>query len=430
MKAAVAALCLALATGPAIARTWTENEVIDLQRAAYAAEQEGLPLPAQALGQLALARHLDDIAPIYANEVDWAADGLFETLAAAYARGSVEPASADVDWHVPRPPAPDMAALTAALDAGVAPREVLARLLPSSDDYRALRAELARLLALPEGADERRRIDQVRANLERWRWLPRQFPARRVEVRIAQYELLYYRGDGTSVKHAVIVGARRTPSPTFEALIVTATINPDWVLPSSIITELLPRFRRNPASAEREGYEVLGDDGRVVDPSLVNWRARPFPYRLRQRPGPANALGRVRLDMPNPYAVYLHDTPSRTLFARSERALSHGCIRVENPVALAAALLAAPEWDDAGLQAVIETGATQTVTLTEPSPVFVLYLTTGVQPDGSLAYYEDIYRRDDAIVAALDRAPTPETAFAAAAGASECGHAGDARRLP
>jgi murein L,D-transpeptidase YcbB/YkuD len=295
-----------------------------------------------------------------------------------------------------------MSALGASLDAGAPPGRLLAGLLPDSEEYPLLRAELVRLNALGDDADERGRIPQLRANLERWRWLPRYLPLRRVEVRLAQFELYFHRENAPSARHAVIVGAQRTPSPVFAAEIVSVTLNPYWDPPASIAAnELLPRFRRNRAAARREGFEAIDGSGRVIDD--VDWSARPFPYRLRQRPGEANALGRLRLDLPNPYAVYLHDTPNKRLFARDERAFSHGCIRVENPVALAAALMASPEWDEAELGAAIETGASQAIALPAPVPIYVLYFTAVAQADGSILYSNDLYRRDSAIATALDR---------------------------
>src|SRR5690606_28524342 len=153
---------------------------------------------------------------------------------------------------------------------------------------------------------------------------------------------------------------------------------------SIVLNELAPRFARNPAAASREGYDVLDAAGRIVDPSAVNWNARPFGYQLRQRPGPGNALGRLRFDLPNPFAVYLHDTPNRTSFARAARALSHGCVRVESPVALAAALAEAPGWSEAELQAQIDAGAESRLPLPDPVPVSILHFMTALPPGGEI----------------------------------------------
>ena len=131
---------------------------------------------------------------------------------------------------------------------------------------------------------------------------------------------------------------------------------------------------------------MIDADGVVVVPSAVDWSARPFPYQLRQRAGAANALGRIRFDLPNPFAIYLHDTPNRALFARTERALSHGCIRVAEPASLAEAVINAPEWKRTEIDAAIATGESRTVTLAAPVPIYILYLTAAAAEDGDVAY--------------------------------------------
>ncbi len=397
---------LALFLGqPAAAQIWRPDQVDDLVRAAETAPLEGLPVPEDGLAQVLLMQHLNDVDANAAPALDMVAETLFIELAQSYARGGVDPALADHDWSIPRPPAPDQNALIANLRAGAHPSVLLAGLLPASDDYRALRAELARLRADRSDPEASAHLTQVLANLERWRWLPRTLPPRRIEVRLAQYELKYFDGvNAAPTSYDVIVGAPRTPSPVFAATIESITLNPDWDPPASIVTrELLPRFRRNPAEASREGYEVLDADGNAVDAGAVNWQARPFPYHLRQLPGAHNALGRLRFDLPNPFSVYLHDTPSQTLFSRENRALSHGCIRVKAPTALAAALLGDP-WSATILEDSIAQGATQTIPLSQPTPVYLLYLTAVADENGAVAYLNDINRRDAALVARLDGA--------------------------
>jgi murein L,D-transpeptidase YcbB/YkuD len=246
-------------------------------------------------------------------------------------------------------------------------------------------------------------MTQILANMERWRWLPRSFPARRVEVRLAQYELRYFDGvTSAPMLYDVIVGAPRTPSPVFAATIGSVTLNPDWNTPMSIVnSELLPRFRRDPSRVTREGYQVLDANGSAVDPAVVDWQARPFPYHLRQVPGAQNALGQLRFDLPNPFSVYLHDTPSQSLFERTTRALSHGCIRVKTPIALAASLLGDP-WTESAINDAIAQGATQTIRLSQPTPVYLLYLTAVLGEDESVLYLDDINRRDAALAARLN----------------------------
>lgn len=402
---ALLSLALFFSISPAaFARSWTAPQLDDLERAALAAPEEGVPAAATATEHLVQMRRVRAIDPVYQGAVDLAADDLFAQLAQAFARGAINPASVDREWRLAPPPPTDIATLSAALDAGAAPSVLLRGLLPSSPDYRALRAELLRLAGEPDSETLLAQRAQIRANLERWRWLPRHWPERRVEVRLAQFELTFYPGAGAApLTHAVIIGARRTPSPVFSAAIESVRLNPDWTPPQNIlVNELLPRFRRDPSAAVREGFEAVDAEGQVVSAADIDWRARPFPYQVRQRAGPGNALGRLRFNLPNPYAVYLHDTPNRGLFTRADRALSHGCIRVQAPVALAAAVIGVAGWDVASLEAAIETGEPRTIDLAAPTPVYVLYLTTARGEDGAIVYLDDLYRRDRALIAALD----------------------------
>jgi murein L,D-transpeptidase YcbB/YkuD len=309
----------------------------------------------------------------------------------------------DKDWRIARP-ALDLARLKQDLEAGAMPSALLASLLPQTPEYNLLRQQLALVSAEPPGKERDDKLLRIRANLERLRWLPRILPAARVEVRIPAYRLDLYRG-ARVVSHDVIVGARRTPSPTFAAEIQSVTLNPVWDPPASIERELISRFRRNRAAAVRERFEGVLPNGQIVDAAQINWNAKPFVYDIRQRPGPANALGLIRFNLPNPYAVYLHDTPSRALFDREKRALSHGCIRVRDPMALAIALLDSAEWDEASLAAAAKPGETVVVSLPTSIPVYILYMTTDIN-DGAITYYGDVYRRDQVIVDALDKAQT------------------------
>jgi L,D-transpeptidase YcbB len=404
------------APAPAVVN-WTPEKLEDLRRTAEAAPAEGLPAETAALDELAQFAHRAETHPTASAQLDIAADALFASLAHSFAQGASDPAIADSEWRIPLAAAPDMDALRAQLAAGGLPSTLLAPLLPQSDDYRALRAELALVSAEIDesdeaaGADRAMRLVQLRANLERWRWLPRDLPASRVEVRVPQFEVVLMRPDNAPLVHAAIVGARNAPTPSFAAEIRSVTINPTWTPPHSIlVNELLPRFRRDPNAAEREGFDVIAANGAVVAPSAIDWSARPFPYQLRQRPGAANALGRIRFDLPNPFAIYLHDTPNRALFARTDRALSHGCIRVAEPAGLAEAVINAPEWTRAEIEAAIATGESRTVALSAPVAIFVLYLTAAAGEDGQVAYVRDLYGRDAGVIRALD---APDAALVA-----------------
>lgn len=406
----------AAACAPAVAQSpWNEAALDDLEAVAAATELEGLPREDIALAELARFRHMAVTDPAAEAQTDIAADALFRSLARSFSQGGADPARADPDWAIPLSAAPDLDALAAARDAGALPSTLLRPLLPANDDYLRLRAELARVRE--EAGDDDTRIEPLRASLERWRWLPRTFADRRLEVRIPQYELRFLSGGDANASHRVIVGALDSQTPSFVAEIASVTFNPSWEPPASIAAELLARFRRDPAAAAREGFEALDANGEIV--ADVDWDTRPFGYRLRQRPGPANALGRIRFDMANDFAIRLHDTPSRTLFARDQRALSHGCIRVEAPEALAVGVLGREEWTLAAVDAAIEAGDQQIVTLGETLPVYLLYITASVSEDGEIAYARDIYRRDRAIVAALD-GPDVALARRAAAQPARC----------
>ncbi len=420
--AAALTACVPVSVHSAPVQTWSAPALADLRAVAASTTAEGLPAETAALAELDAfaARAASD--PTAAAQLDIAADALYASLATAFARGAADPAVGDPNWRIPLNAAPDMADLNAQRAAGAPPSTTLRALLPQSGDYRVLREALAAVAAEPpdamdQGLTRDLRLLRIRANLERWRWLPRDMADTRLEVRVPHMKVALYNAQSAPRMHAVIVGARATPSPSFAAQVRSLTLNPTWTPPSSIlVNELLPRFRRDPGLADREGFDVISGEGAIVSPDTVDWSARPFPYRLRQRAGAANALGRVRFDLPNPFAVYLHDTPNRTLFARTDRALSHGCIRVEDPVGLAQAMLSAPEWRREEIEAAIETGETRTITLAHPIDIYVLYLTAAANGD-EVVYFDDLYRRDEPVVRALD---APDAALVAVHPTSTC----------
>lgn len=399
--------CAPAAQAPINTPAWAPAALQQLKTAAIDATGEGLPSEQAALDEL---RRFETAAPsdrVAAQQLDVAADALFASLARSFAQGATDPARADAAWTIEPPPPPDLAALHAARAEGADVRTVLGALLPQNDEYVALREELARTIDEPSeashanGLDRDTRVARLRANLERWRWLPRDMPASRVEVRLPQAEVLLYRDHETATRHTAIVGARQSPTPTFAAEITSITINPSWTPPAQIVRdELLPQFRRDPSAAARGGFDAIDAAGAVVEG--VDWTARPFPYGLRQRPGPSNALGRLRFDLPNPFAIYLHDTPNRALFAQQQRLFSHGCIRVDDPVGLAEAVLQDPDWSRESLESAANTGVSQTIVVATPMPVFVIYLTATRDDHGAIVFHEDVYDRDQALVAQLD----------------------------
>jgi L,D-transpeptidase YcbB len=264
------------------------------------------------------------------------------------------------------------------------PSAALSSLLPTHPQYGALKRALA---ATPES--DRARRDLIRTNLDRWRWMPRDLGRRHVMVNVPAFSASLVEDGQVAARHKVIVGATRTPTPQLDATITGITFNPWWTVPQSIIREMRS-FR---------GYEVRQGDGfRIV----------------RQPPGPANALGRVKFEMQNDHAIYLHDTPAQALFARDVRAFSHGCIRTQLVRDLAALLLAPTgRWDRAAIDRAIDTGRTTLAPLAEPVPVYIAYFTAVATEGGNLVTYPDLYGRDAPVRQALNRTPggiTPQLA--------------------
>jgi murein L,D-transpeptidase YcbB/YkuD len=263
------------------------------------------------------------------------------------------------------------------------------------------------------------RVAQIRANLERWRWMPRNVPERRIVVNTAAFELEAFNGDQVAVRSKVIVGDRRHPTPLLQAMAVAVTVNPPWNVPASIArNEILPHVRKDPNYLRSQSMVLL--NGSPGDPygETVNWRAvspARLPYRFQQLPGPSNALGALKLELPNQFNVYLHDTPAKGLFARSDRALSHGCVRVEQILPLAAfAVGGDAEQSRSMLAGEVASGTTHTLSLGTPLRIYIGYWTVFVGEDGELAFREDIYGRDGALLAAMDRRRAGTAAMAAA----------------
>ena len=211
-----------------------------------------------------------------------------------------------------------------------------------------------------------------------------------------------------------VVGKPYRSTPVFSDTITYIEFNPTWTVPPTIFAkDTLPAIKSDPGYLKKKNMQVLTMDGVEVNPDTVNWQLYPrqgFPYMIRQRPGPDNALGRVKIMFPNEHMVYLHDTPSRDLFNRSERTFSSGCIRVENAEQLAQLLLDDPEkWSPAAIDAVIEGGKTRRVSLRQPMPIYLVYWTVQVLENGEVQFKRDPYNRDALILDVLDRPFVPES---------------------
>jgi murein L,D-transpeptidase YcbB/YkuD len=252
------------------------------------------------------------------------------------------------------------------------------------------------------------RVDQLIANLERRRWLGAAPGRRQVRVNMAAFTLEAIDGPAVALRMRVVVGQPYRPTPEFSDRIRYLVLNPYWEVPPRLAAQdKLPLIRRDPDYLAREHIRVLSgwaEDARQIDPATIDWQhlRTPLPYRLRQDPGPWNALGRIKFMFPNAHDVYLHDTPARALFEHAERGFSSGCIRLQEPLALADWLLSGdPRWSPEALRAAIDSGQTRTVNLREPVPVYLLYWTAWVDSDGTVQFRRDIYDRDAPLAAAL-----------------------------
>jgi murein L,D-transpeptidase YcbB/YkuD len=247
-----------------------------------------------------------------------------------------------------------------------------------------------------------RRVDQLRASLERARWVVHSVADDYIVVNIAGFSARLVRDQQTAWETKVQVGSEYHKTPVFRDEMKYVVLNPTWTVPYSIATkEMLPRIQREPDYFAERDFDIKNRDGQLVAADNIEWQSLSrgnFGYTFIQRPGPNNALGQVKFIFPNEHAVYLHDTPSKALFDKAKRAFSHGCIRVEQPMELAQLLLADKGWDNERIAANKET---KTVFLSQPLTVLIMYWTASVLPDGTVQFFNDIYDRDDAVLNAL-----------------------------
>jgi murein L,D-transpeptidase YcbB/YkuD len=253
-------------------------------------------------------------------------------------------------------------------------------------------------LNVPIGA----RIVQIELNLERWRWMPDDFGPRHLLVNIPSYHVVARENGKTVLEMRVIVGKGKTnETPIFSSTMTTVVFSPYWNIPGSIVkTETAPAMARDPEYLSKNDIEILRvskTGAAPVDASSVNW-SDPQEVRqlaFRQRPGPKNALGHVKFLFPNDFEVYLHDTPNDKPFARAMRALSHGCVRVEEPHVLASYILRGyPEWDSRRILDAMHSGVEKHVKLNEAVPVHIVYFTSWVDDAGALHFQPDVYGYD------------------------------------
>lgn len=283
-----------------------------------------------------------------------------------------------VDWHV-KDDDLNVYDQQALVNRAVASHEIadtFRSLLPTHPQYAALKSLLAT-------TSDKAMKDRLRINLDRWRWLPRDLGQKYVLVNVPAYTVSLVESGQTLNRRRAVAGALKTPTPQLSAMITGAIFNPWWEVPQSISNEV----------AGKKGYVSVKLPGGGV--------------RYRQPPGPTNALGRVKLVMGNPYAIYLHDTNAKKLFDTKARAYSHGCIRTEDAVGFAATLLDGTEWTREKINQTVASGKATQANLATPIPVYIVYFTVAATSDGPPMSYADMYGRDKPVLAALtDRSGT------------------------
>ncbi|MDG9729320.1 L,D-transpeptidase family protein [Ignatzschineria sp. RMDPL8A] len=253
------------------------------------------------------------------------------------------------------------------------------------------------------------RIEKIKVNLERWRWMPRSMGDHYIVVDIPGFEYYVVKEGEVTLRAKTVVGKDLRPTPVFSSDMNHIVFSPYWHVPRSMaVKDQLPRLKNDPNIVMNRNIRVFDSKGKEVDPRSVDWsqyNQRNFPYSLRQDPGRNNALGQVKFMFPNSHAIYLHDTPQKYLFERESRMFSSGCIRIENPTELAVYFLEEQGWDENRVQKAYERGRETTVKLPNDKkiPVFTLYMTTKAKKDGTILFRPDIYKRDGSIIAASKR---------------------------
>ncbi|MDH3662981.1 MAG: L,D-transpeptidase family protein [Alphaproteobacteria bacterium] len=264
------------------------------------------------------------------------------------------------------------------------------------------------------------RIEQLVLNLERRRWMADSLASRYIYVNLADFHLqLVDRGE-VVFDTPVVIGSLYNKTPVFSADMTHLVINPYWNVPPSIAKdELLSKAKSDPDYFRKNGFDLFENwslNAKRLDPANISWSSldpKEFGYKLRQRPGPTNALGRLKFMLPNDYNIYLHDTPDRTHFDANERSSSHGCVRVADPEALASAILSSQaDWTLDEILNVVESGERKQVNLRRSLPVQITYLTAWVDDDNRVHFRNDVYDRDQILADALTNNPRRRGLFA------------------
>lgn len=260
------------------------------------------------------------------------------------------------------------------------------------------------LKALNESLESR--IEKLRVNMERARWVVSNLSDRYIVVNIPAFKAYYMEDNKIRFATNVQVGRPYTKTPVFKDRLAYIEFNPTWTVPTSIIrNSIIPHLKKDPGYLGKNHFDLLDQAGNMIDTSTINFSkisASNFPYIVRQRPGSWNSLGLVKFIFPNKYSVFMHDTPSKSLFDRSERAFSHGCIRTQHPMELAAILLEGTAYNKAKIDEIIQSGKTTRVNPANDVDVMLLYWTVGFDENQKLTFYKDIYNRDGKVLEQLE----------------------------
>ncbi|MCJ7757507.1 MAG: L,D-transpeptidase family protein, partial [Gillisia sp.] len=257
---------------------------------------------------------------------------------------------------------------------------------------------------LNQGFDKR--AEQILVNLERWRWFPRDLGSHYILINIANFQLQVVKGNQTISTHKIIVGRESRKTPIFSDEIEFLDFNPSWYIPPTIKNkDVIPGARRNPSYLVNKNIDVYNNIGQKLSPFQIDWSSSAVrSYQYKQDPGPGNPLGEVKMSFPNRYIVYLHDTPSKSLFEGNSRAHSSGCIRVENTVDLAKYLLSdQKEFTSEEIDKIIDKGTTRRIYMDQKVNVHIFYWTAW-RENGKTRFTDDIYNYDEATYKALKKA--------------------------
>jgi len=248
------------------------------------------------------------------------------------------------------------------------------------------------------------RIEMIKLNMERIRWMPVYSASSLIIVNLTDFSLRLIKNTKTELEMRVIIGKDYSTTPDFTTKVTAIVLNPSWHVPRSIaVDEMLPRIRSNPAIINDVGitfYQSSGYNGRPVDPDTIDWDSYDssnFPYWLKRKPGNGSPLGKIKFIMPNKHSIYLHDTPKGKLFSRNDRALSHGCVRLERPMELAEKLLEGTGWSRKKLDKYVDNGKEEAIVLKDSVMVQMVYRTSWVDDMGRVNFRKDVYGFDSAL---------------------------------